>query len=574
MTYNPSVKVYYISPGDGGPSENNRLVPAPKININQELLYANDTIIGYVHTVSFNGYCTSLDLRNVQAGVVYDFNETVGAIDKFKNIVRANGATLLVTDSTGKEILKATGGIIRTLDINQSDNQWVNYAPYTMEVEFNELWLGDCGGLIQKSCGIPFDGLSDSPYLVDMKKHRIKSFNDTLSLELSESTMYNSLSLGSLNLNNQHFKVSYSISAVGKHYFDSKFKLMPAWEQAKRFIQYKLVEQIKNRLTSSIMQRASSGCSASKDLANIYSAGSPGLLDGINLGGDFSIYNETLTCDASEAEGSFSVTYDAIIKRTNAGSNSAALHTLSKSINTSYEENGKKNVEIKVSGNVQGLVETGLLKNPNIIELPNNGSIFAYNDGNTNSRYSQALSAFGYMATAEDLNDNLKSALGITYSALSVSGSCIDPGGVVQPASHVVTHSYVEGGINYETSYSSDNLCNPSNTTITNVSVGVEDSVDVVAEFIIPGRQNGPIIQKLGAKTPKKITVNIDGSLPQKQCCYDLTNTNYDAVCAGIPLPSGIPSSTIAGMKLTQDQFTFNPFDGSYSISREYLACC
>lgn len=574
MTYNPSVKVYYISPGDGGPNESNRLVPAPQISINQELLYANDSIIGYVHTVSFNGYCTSLDLRNVQTGVVYDFNDTIAAINSFKNIVRANGATLLVIDNNGKEILKATGGIIRTFDINQSNNQWVNYAPYTMEVEFNELWLGDCNGLIQKTCGQPFDGLTDSPYLVDMKKHRIKSFNDSLSLDVSESTMYNSLSLGSLNLNNHHFKVSYTISATGKHYFDNKFKLMPAWEQAKRFVQHKLIEQIKNRLTFSIMQRSSSSCSASKNLADLYSAGSPGLLDGINLGGDFKIYNETLTCDTSEAEGSFSATYDAIIKRNNDSTNSAVLHNISKSISTSYEDNGKKNVEIKVNGSVQGLVETGLLKTPNIIELPSNGSIFAYNDNNTNSRYSQALSGFADIATSEDLKDNIKAALDINYAALSVSGSCVDPSGLIQPASHVISHSYVEGTINYDTSYSSDNSCNASGTTVTNVSIGVEDSVDVVAEFIIPGRQKGPIIQKLGAKTPKKITVNIDGSLPQKQCCYDLTSTNYDAICSGIPLPSGIPSSTIAGMKLTQDQFTFNPIDGSYSISREYLACC
>lgn len=574
MTYNPNVKVYYISPGDAGPNENNRLVPAPQISINQELIYANDTVIGYSHVISFNGYCTSLDLRNVVSGETYDFNDTVSSINKFKNIVRANGSTLLVIDSNNKEILKATGGIIRNFTVNQGNNQWVNYAPYTMEVEFNELWMGDCDGLVQKTCGEIFDGLTDSPYLVDMKKYRIKSFSDSLSLDLSESTMYNSLSLGLLNLNNQHFKVSYSINATGKHYFNNEFKLMPAWEQAKRFIQHKLIEQIKNRLTSTLMQRATSGCSVLGDLAHLYKPSGPGLLDGINLVTYFKIYNETISCDASETEGSFSVTYDALIKRANNYTNSATLHTISKSLSTSYDDGGKKNVEIKINGSVQGLIETGLLKTPNIIELPNNGSFFAYNDGNINSRYSQALAGFGDIATGEDLKDTIKTALGVTYSALSISGSCIPINALPQPASHMVSHSYVEGLINYDTSYTSDNSCNPSGTTVTNVSIGVEDSVDVIAEFIIPGRAKGPIIQKLGAKTPKKITVNIDGSLPIKQCCYELNNTTYDDICAGIPLPSGIPSSAIEGMKLTQDQFIFNPLDGSYSVSREYLACC
>lgn len=574
MTYNPSVKVYYISPGDAGPNENNRLVPAPKISINQEIIYANDTIIGYSHIISFNGYCTSLDLRNVSEGTVYDFDDTLGSIDKFKNIIRANGATLLVVDSSGVEILKATGGIIRSFSINPGNNQWVNYAPYTVEIDFNELWLGNCEGLIQKTCGLPFDGLTDSPHLLDMKKYRVKSFNDSLSLDLSESTMYNSLSLGALDLNNQHFRVSYTISAVGKHYFDNKFKLMPAWEQAKRFVQSKLIEQIKNRLTSTIMERAESGCSGIADLANSYKAGSPGILSDIDLGGDFRIYNETLSCDTSEAEGSFSATYDAIIKRTNSSSNSCALHTISKTVATSYGDDGKKNTNITVNGSVQGLVETGLLKTPNILELPSNGSFFAYNDSSTNSRYSQALSAFNFIGTGEDLNDTIKNALGINNQAIGISSECVDPTGTINPSSHTVSHSYVEGLINYDTSYSSDNSCSPSGTSITNISIGVEDSVDIVAEFIIPGREKGPIIQKIGAKTPKKITLNIDGSVPEKQCCYDLDQATYDNICAGLPLPSGIPSAAIANMKLTQDQFTFNPIDGSYSLSREYISCC
>jgi hypothetical protein len=570
MSYNPSVKVYYISESDGGPNENNRLVPAPKISIGQEMIYANDTVIGYSFIININGYATSLDLRNVVPGTTYDFDDTVGAIDKFKDIITSNGGIFLVTDNNGKEILKATGGTLRSVNIDQSDNRWVNYAPYTAEIEFNELWLGDCGGLVDKTCGLIFDGLTESPYLLDMKKYRVKSFSDSVSFELSDDTMYNSFTLGSLGIHNQHFNITYKIDAVGKHYFNKEnFQLMPAWEQAKRFIQHKLIDQIKNRLTSTFMQRASDGCDPLTDLASLYSPGIPGLISDINTS-NFSIYNETITCEASESEGSFSATYNAIIKRKNTGTESAVLHTFSKASNTT-DDGQTRNVNITINGNIQGLVETGLIRTPNILELPNNGSIFAYNDNSTNSRYSKALSAFNNIATKEDLKDNIKTFFTITNEALGVTGNCISPSGLAPPASHNITHSYIEGSIGYETTYTTERACSPSGTGFTNVNVSVEDSVDIIAEFVIPGRTKGPILQKIGAKTPRKVNINIDGTL-DKKCCIDFSNL-YDNACNGLPLPSGIPSATIDGMKLTQDQFVSNPLDGSYSISRAYICC-
>lgn len=571
MAYNPAAKLYYVSPSDGGINENNRIVPAPQINISQEMLYANDTIIGYSYIISLSGNCTSLDLRNVEPGVVYDFDNTVDAISRLKNIISANGGNLVVTDSSGSVILSAVGGTIRNLNISEGNNQWVNYAPYTVDIEFNDIWFGNCDGIVTKNCGEIFDGLKDSPQLLDMKKYRVKSFTDSFSLDLSEDTMYNSFTLGSMQINNHHFSIGYTIQATGKHYFNNNFQLMPAWEQAKRFVQYKLVEQIKNRLSNTLMERASGGCAASKDLTSVYSAGSPGFISDIDLG-NFGIYNETITCDASEAEGSFSATYNAIIKRKNGSVADGSLHTFSKSVETTDSE-GRKTVTISVNGNVQGLVETGLLKSPNIIELPSNGAILAYNDGTTNSRHSKALAGFNSIATKEDLKQDLKTFFGITNQALNVSGDCIDPNGSPKPASHVVSHSYSEGNITYNTSYNTDIACSPSGINTRNISITTEDDVDIIAEFIVPGRQAGPILQKTGARTPKKISINIEGTMP-KDCCAVFDSSKYDELCSGaIPVISGLPPATINGMKITQDQLNYNPIDGSFSLSRAYICC-
>lgn len=571
MAYNPSAKLYFISPGDGGPNENNRIVPAPQISVSQEMIYANDTVIGYTFIVSLNGNCTSLDLRNVQPGVVYDFDDTLGAINRLKNIISANGATLLVTDGSGTEILKGTGGAIRSINIEQGNNQWVNYAPYSVEIEFNELWFGNCDGIVVKNCGEIFDGLRDSPYLLDMKQYRVKSFTDSFSVELSDATMYNSFNLGGLVMNNHHFTISYTVQATGKHYFNSSFQLMPAWEQAKRFVQYKLIEQIKNRLTDTFIERAGGGCAASKDLASIYSAGSPGFIGGIDSG-SFGIYNETISCDASEAEGTFSATYNALVKRKNSGISDGALHSFSKSVDTS-DSDGKKTTNITVNGNIQGLVETGLLKIPNILELPSSGTILGYNDSSTNSRYSKALSGFNSIATKEDLKQDIKTFFGITNAALGVTGDCVDPNGSPKPASHTISHSYSEGTITYNTSYNTDIACSPSGSNITNISISTEDDVDIIAEFIVPGRAAGPIIQKTGAKTPKKVSVNIDGTIT-KECCVEFDGSQYDAICSGdVPVIPGLPPALIAGMKITQNQVNYNPIDGSFSVSRAYICC-
>ena len=92
----------------------------------------------------------------------------------------------------------------------------------------------------------------------------------------------------------------------------------------------------------------------------------------------------------------------------------------------------------------------------------------------------------------------------------------------------------------------------------------------MIAEFIIPGRQNGPILQRLGVDSPKRVTVNIEGVSNQQICCPASTQIN-NLCTSGISLPADVPPAEIAGMVLTQNQETFNAIDGSYSVSRSYI---
>jgi hypothetical protein len=157
----------------------------------------------------------------------------------------------------------------------------------------------------------------------------------------------------------------------------------------------------------------------------------------------------------------------------------------------------------------------------------------------------------------------MKTLLNINAAELLISGSCISS---PRASSFSSTHDYTTGTISYSAEYNSSRAC-LNNSSYRSISISVEDSTPMVAEFVIPGRQNGPIIQKLGPYTPKRVNVNIEGfSESLISCCPNVSN-----VCSGLGLPADIPDKEIGGMILVQNQETINSIDGSYNISRSYI---
>lgn len=566
MTYKPKAKVFY-GKFNSGANADDRLTPAPQVSINTEFLYANDTIVGYNYIISLSGYATSIDLAQNKIGT--KFNDVVDSIKRVRSILNINGATLLVTDSADKPIIKAYGGTLRSLNFEESDNRWFNYAPYTAEIEFNEVEFGSCQGVIvDPACTDLPSGLLDSPELINMRKYRVKAFDDTWSFELSDQ-IYN----GYGQFRNEHFNLSYTINATGKHYFKQD-KLLPAWEQAKNFVQDRLKTQV-DKLINNIMRRNDNGCSPDSTLSTVFRSGPPGILEGITAG-DYSVYNETVSCSTSESDGTFSATYNAILKRkTSSGSffEDECLHTYS--VTRDVQDDGtKKTISMSVDGNIQGLIEGGVIRSAHVLSLPQSGKLFLTNNPSI-TKYDNALSAYNKIGTKSGLLDSFRTYLGITNAAIGATGECIDPSGAPRPANHSVSHNYTEGVITYKSDYNTDTACAQSGT-YKNISVSIEDSIPLIAEFIIPGRTSGPIIQRIGPKSPKKVTINIEGSRPPDCCAISSSEDIVADVCEnGIPLPSGVPTlpGNSATLKLVQDQVVSNPIDGSYSVSRTYLCC-
>jgi len=566
MSYNPLVKLYYY-PDNSSPEESTRLVPAPQISISPEIYYANNIAIGYTFNVTLNGYATSLDLRNpVSSG---GFSDTLQSIQNIKNLFFINNGTLFITNNDS-EILKGTGGIVKSIQFEESDNAWVNYAPYTIELELNELNIGSCGGTTPTfNCGTIPSGIVESRELVDMTKYKIKSFEDSWSITLDEN-IYSSYS----GIDNQYFNLEYSVSAVGKHYFNDK-NLLPAWEQAKNFCQDRLIKQINNLTDSCLDKTPSEGCDG-KTLSDAFTT-SEGILSEISLDDKYDIFNESATVEASEAEGSFKINYKSIIKKRGIVEN--AIHTFVITKKLSDNDNGKI-ISYNVTGSVQGLIPGGLIRQESNLKLPSFGTVIESADFQGNSKYDNAYNYYksnvgdNKTLLVDFVRDKINNNdINITYAGLGISG-CSDPTTVPDRCtSFSLTHDNIKGTISYEAEYDGSKILSLiDKIPIKTYSLSIEEPLPMMAEFIIPGRSGGPVIQLLDIETPRKYTLSVEGLEAPNLCNTTNISSLVSGACNGdYTIDSvGIPNIDLGTVFLIEEKYK-KGFNGTYTLNRTYI---
>lgn len=621
--YDPKVKVFYGKLDDASC----RLIPAPTLSINTEFIYSNDTIIGYTYIITLTGQVTALDLRNFVSesdtyNKNYDFGAVIDHLHKMRNILSKNGSVLHVVevDQTGgsKPVLSAKGGILRSFDFSESNNQWTKYANYSAQIEFHSLelkgakwkdnsWQAD----FQQEYASATSGsqifLNDKTYpyndntdIVNIKNFKIKSFQDNWSFDFDSDNAFNKINTiennNILNIDNTSFQIQYTISAVGKNFYtyeddtNSQPKLIPAWEQAKNFVQYRLYSQVTGLLDHVLEnQTAESGCDINmvKTLQNAHAVGaSNGLLKNI---GDthFMVFNEQISCDTSESEGSFSATYTATVKSSANTDYSLpeARHTITKNITTNTQ--GKRKIKtISLEGTIEGLIEGGLIRHSKPLVLPQKGSILIFQGLNNDpTKYDNAkklldkiYSEFDYnsgygVAGKRDLKVAFKNALGITEAEIGQDVWSEDERGQgPHPISFNLTHNYKDGSISYSLEYSSNNI---SSRKYREISISTKNPTKVIATFSIPNSESCGIIQELGTYTTKTVSISIKGIDLSPTGKYNIYNngwlaqldcmTCYENGSFPIPLPDG--TNTI----LTNKVFTKNPMDGSFTLDLEYI---
>lgn len=573
------IKTYYGPEGDF--SDQYRLSPAPLVSLSTEFQYANDVIIGYTHTLTLSGYVSNYrkpeggdDLESNRDYYTKNIQKVLEGIEMTRKSLSRNGSSLTVRDEIGSVLIKAKGGTLRSLNFDETGNNWSTYAQYSASIEFNEIeFLGESA-----SCSSSYiDGSSKSPNLIDIDGHKIKSFTDGWSFSVTEQSFdyARTVDTGSdLKLHNMVINATYNINVTGKNYYIDD-KVVPAHEQARIFAQKRLYDKViqlvsgNNSNLFKITADVSASACGSDTLNTIHQDGN-GILGNIT----YLPHNESVSCEISESEGSFSANYSCILKSKATGmtySNQSVIHTITKSRSRNAESGAKDNYSISIEGNIQGLYLGGLIYSAGNFSLPSNGS-FLLKASDTANKYTSASSFYGTIGNEQDLNDNLKAAMNVTYAELNiVPTNCpsqpLPP--TPRPASFNLTRNYIDGTITYTAEYNSASACNKDGESFQSVSIDIENPVPVLAEFIVPN--GGTIIQDIKTQTAKKITINISGRKSKtRQCCPNINDLIQEIGCSEIVLPSGISIPDPTKYVLTQKTRTDNKTDGTYNFTLGY----
>ena len=624
--YDPKTRMYYgYIPADiTNIDPDYRLIPAPFINVSREFQYADETIIGYSYNVSLQGTVTATDLREENAPVngVYKgsfktgFGNVIEHISKLRKILLQNGGTLVLQDKAKNTLIRATGGRLQSFSIDEST--MVNQTSYSASLTFDNVeFLG--GDLNSELCDTP---IVDSPSktgggFVDIKEFKIKSFEDNWNINFDHEGLTENAYVdktvrnveGDLGFNNINFQVQYTISATGKDFCiyakgEQEPKAVPAWQQAKKFCQFRLVKQVQNLIAGVLVGNASSieqrctpnGGRENKDIFN--TATNAGLLK--DLYSTFNVYDEKISCEFSESDGSFSATYTSIIKSSTPGSLFTvpnAYHRFTKST-TSENTNGIPMRSLSIQGQIQGLMPGGLINSPAGLEIPDTGSMFI--TANNQNKFASALQCFdkifdstennqglSTLGGKRDLKKEFKELLGVQNYFFDMIGkqnppnySIGDEPDLPDPSTFNITYDYHNGSINYNVSYS-NNACNKK---FRNVSFSSTEPADIIALFDRPGSSQlstgCPYIQKLGTKSSKTINISIEGLDMSFNGVYNIgSNYNiqswdqhpiFNCECDSGYLPINLPV-TNDSVILTNKTYTHNPLDGSFKIDLSYI---
>lgn len=575
-------KAYYGPVGNL--SDAYRLVPAPTISINTEINYANDVVIGHTYTVNINGYATAMRLLTEEPDnkedQIKNIEKVVSHIDKIRIILLRNSSELHILDDDGNTMIKCRGGTLRSLEFPQSENNWTTYAQYSAQIEFNEVQILN----ENISCSSTFiDPAALSSNLVDINKHKIRNFSDSWSFTVDDGT-YNLVKNNdvgnSLNIENMRIGVSYNISATGKHYYIDD-QVTPAYIHAKNFVQDRLFTVVSNLITSGVLntsrilrQSGIDSCSAQDTLNQIHRHNTPGIISSLAGAGNtgYRVYNEVVSCETSESEGTFSANYSSILKKNTTAAFAAnnVVHTISKSLSTTHDSAARKNVSISIQGNIEGLFEGGVIRTGGSFRLPNSGTLLI---GSTlANKFSSAESFITKIIFGDDLRATYKTALGITPEQLELQNNDCLANKTIFPSSFNLTRNYMEGTISYSAEYNSNRACVPSGD-VASVSITVENPTPILSEFNIPAGyagNGGVVIQDIGTKSLRKISVSIQGRSARKCCLQDNIESLLDSSCNGIALPSGIKLPDESLYILTQKNREDNLIEGSYTMNLGY----
>lgn len=202
-----------------------RLIPAPLVSINRSFQTTGDgTKIGSVYNIVLNGTIV-VDMGSPNsAGVFwttggYPANEVIpkdsrlGAILRKQEAIRKlfskDGLSLEIQSADGSPPLKCYPRVVSNED---QQGIWFNLETYSITLEADKLYLG-------------------SEEIGDDFEEYISSANETWSINQEE---------GFTQDFPPTFRISHTVTATGKRFFEDNTLSKPAWQQAKEWVKKRL----------------------------------------------------------------------------------------------------------------------------------------------------------------------------------------------------------------------------------------------------------------------------------------------------------------------------------------------
>jgi hypothetical protein len=449
-----------------------------------------------------------------------------------------DGQRITITDWGGSQ--SAFSCYPRVLSVDFQEGIYVQRADYTITLEADTLLIGEGDSVTSKvenegsliaSDGTAREGKTEADLLVSLSGAFITDFSEDWSIEADEA-QGESVGLP------RSYRISHNINATGKTHFgpDGKKK---AWEQAKRFVQYRLTNDPSGNYPN-IMGQIGSGT--------------------LNLIDSYRGFNHVRSENLSESAGSYSVSENWLIASGNAYEN------FNLSISSSTDN---PFVNVSIDGNIKGLSEyspSGFGGNdPNVIDGGRDP------DTPPSGAYANALGKYHEISNSGQF--------GLTSNVYKRANNSVAVQLNSQPKSVSLGANEYNGEVTYNLQF--DNRPTNIISGVLSETISVTDTYpgDIFAVIPVIGRATGPVLQYVGSRTEYKrdISINLvmdytsiaygthrDPLLLKKPSVVEPTATQIADLIKELS-PAGEPG--IRKYFVSPPGETWNPKEGSYSFN-------
>lgn len=442
------------------------------------------------------------------------------------------------------DILDNAGATIvcypRVLSVNFTEGQYITKSEYTIELEADYLLRGnfddeakyvDYEGTVAGSGDLATNLTIQS--LLDGKDTAfIQDYSESWGLEADDA-------VGESPDNPRSYRISHNLSATGKTVYVPQGvglndKEIPAWEQARNFVQQRL---------------ASNPSGYYPNVAGQIGSGT------VNLVSSYGGYNHIRTENIDVTAGSYSVSENWLL--------SSGLSTENFNMSTSTS-NTDPFVTVQIDGSIKGLSSI----------TPNMSGGLGFGDPETVAKsgaYSNAINKYNAISNSGQF--------GLTSDVYKRANNMVAVALNSQPVSVSLQTNQYTGEIGYSLSFNN----RPTNiiSGVIAESIQVNDTYpgDIFAVIPVLGRQTGPILQYIGGRTEYKRDVSINltmdytkipygkerSSLILKKPSLVQPTANQIAELLGELSPAGEPG--VRKYFVSPPSESWSPKEGTYSFN-------